>query len=475
VADTPDLGDIQGIITFAYGDLRAACFVMLAVKDAAAARAWLGALAPSLTTAGGSPAPVAINVAITIGGLGRLGLPASAANAFAPEFVDGLVTANRSRQLGDTGSSAPANWAWGGPGSDPVDLVLMLYSRDPAGLDALYRSQAAGFTAGGVAQLAKLDTSDLGVVEPFGFRDGVSQPVVDGFPGSLPLGPPGPGSTPVRMGEFILGYTNEYGLYTDRPLLDPSADPSGVLARDPAGSGRADLGRNGSYLVFRQLEQDVAGFWQFVDGVSRDPDGQPDPAARGHLAAKIVGRWPSGAPLVQAPDRDDPSLATSNDFGYFREDRDGLRCPVGAHIRRTNPRDSLDPKPGSQASIGIGNRHRIIRRGREYGTLLSPEEAIAGGSTSDSSHGLYFACVNANISRQFEFIQRTWVNNPKFNGLYNDRDPLVAPQPGGSFSVPGLPVRTRVNDLPSFVTVVGGAYFFLPGIKAARYLATLYS
>jgi Dyp-type peroxidase family len=316
-----------------------------------------------------------------------------------------------------------------------------------------------------------LDTSDLGVVEPFGFRDGISQPVVSGFPGSLPGGAPAPASTPVQPGEFVLGYANEYRLYTDRPLLDPSVDPTGVLPRDPAGSGRADLGRNGSYLVFRQLEQDVAGFWQFADRLSKDPGGRPDPAAREHLAARIVGRWPGGAPLVRAPDRDDPNLATANDFGYFREDRDGLRCPVGAHIRRTNPRDSLDPKPGSPASIAVGNRHRIIRRGREYGTLLSPEEAIAG--QSGSSRGLHFACVNANISRQFEFIQRTWVNNPKFNGLYDDRDPLVAAQGGGSFTIPGLPVRTRVLDLPSFVTVVGGAYFFLPGIRAVRYLATL--
>jgi Dyp-type peroxidase family len=468
VADAPELDDIQGIITFAYGDLRAACFVMLGIKDDASARAWLGTLGPRLTTAGGTPGPAAINVAITAAGLRRLGLPAPAVDAFAPEFVDGMVTPTRSRQLGDIGASAPATWAWGGNQAEPVDLVLMLYSRDQGGLDTLYRAQAAGFEGGGLAQQAKLDTSDLGVVEPFGFRDGISQPLVEGFPGTT-----GAGTDQVKCGEFVLGYPNEYGLYTDRPLLDVSADPGRVLPRDPSGSGRADLGRNGTFLVFRQLEQDVAGFWQFVDRRSRRA-GPPDPSAREHLAARLVGRWPSGAPLVQAPDRDAPGLATANDFGYFHEDPDGLRCPIGSHIRRTNPRDSLDPKPGTQASLDIGKRHRILRRGREYGSRLLPEQAIAAaGSDPGERRGLYFACVNGNIGRQFEFIQRTWVNNPKFDGLYDDRDPLVAAEPGGSFTIPGLPVRTRLTGLPSFVTVTGGAYFFLPGIRATRYLATL--
>ena len=469
MADAPELDDIQGIIAFAYGDLRAACFVMLGIKDDASARAWLGRLGPRLTTAGGTPAPAAINVAITAAGLRHLGLPAPSVDAFAPEFVDGMVTPTRSRQLGDTGASAPATWAWGGNPAEPVDLVLMLYSRDQGGLDTLYRAQAAGFEGGGLAQQAKLDTSDLGVVEPFGFRDGISQPLVEGFPGTT-----GTGADPVKCGEFVLGYPNEYGLYTDRPLLDWSADPGRVLPRDPSGSGRADLGRNGSFLVFRQLEQDVAGFWQFVERRSRRAAGPSDPSAREHLAARMVGRWPSGAPLVQAPDRDDPGLATANDFGYFHEDPDGLRCPIGSHIRRTNPRDSLDPKPGTQASLDIGKRHRILRRGREYGSRLLPEQAIAAaGSDPDERRGLYFACVNGNIGRQFEFIQRTWVNNPKFDGLYDDRDPLVATEPGGSFTIPGLPVRTRLTGLPSFVTVTGGAYFFLPGIRATRYLATL--
>ena len=185
----------------------------------------------------------------------------------------------------------------------------------------------------------------------------------------------------------------------------------------------------------------------------------------------MVGRWPGGAPLVQAPDRDDPTLATANDFGYFREDRDGLRCPLGAHVRRTNPRDSLDPNPGSQASIDINNRHRIIRRGGEYGGRA--DDTTAAGTPTDGPRGLHFACVNANIARQFEFIQRTWVNNPKFNGLYDDRDPLVGPDPEARSPFPGLPFAPGCAACPRSSRSTAGAYFFLPGIRAVRYLAAI--
>ena len=188
----------------------------------------------------------------------------------------------------------------------------------------------------------------------------------------------------------------------------------------------------------------------------------------------MVGRWPTGAPLVAAPDRDDPTMADANDFGYHREDPHGLRCPKGSHIRRTHPRDSLDPDPGTDASIAVGKRHRIARRGRQYGELMRPDEAV-GSANGDEERGLHFICLNANIARQFEFIQHTWMNNPKFDGLYEDTDPVVTSRGGnvGTFTMPAAPVRVRVTGLPSFVTVHGGAYFFLPGISAIRYMGAL--
>ena len=190
----------------------------------------------------------------------------------------------------------------------------------------------------------------------------------------------------------------------------------------------------------------------------------------------MVGRWPGGAPLALSPDRDDPALAEVNDFGYFHEDPVGTGCPVGAHVRRTNPRDSLDPRPGTEKSLAINRRHRLLRRGREYGQALSPEAALTESLAPDEERGLHFICLNANIARQFEFVQNTWLNNPKFAGLYDDSDPLIgqsAPY-GGTFTMPSATgARSRVNGMPRFITVKGGAYFFLPGLEALRRLASL--
>jgi deferrochelatase/peroxidase EfeB len=189
----------------------------------------------------------------------------------------------------------------------------------------------------------------------------------------------------------------------------------------------------------------------------------------------MVGRWTSGAPLVLAPEEDNPDLADANDFDYARADPYGYRCPIGAHIRRAHPRDSLDPEPGSARSIALDKRHRLLRRGREYGPPLPVEEALSARApaAADEDRGLHFICISANIARQFEFVHHTWINNPKFDGLYDDADPLLgAHHPyGGTFTVQARPVRTRITDLPRFVHVRGGAYFFLPGIRALRYLA----
>ena len=319
----------------------------------------------------------------------------------------------------------------------------------------------------GAREVAILDTLERLDREPFGFRDGISQPVVEGLPKATR------GQRSVAAGEFVLGYPDGYGQLTDRPLLPRSDDPRQLLPPDPGGSGAADLGRNGTYLVLRQLEQDVDGFWRYLGEATRRPDGSGDPGARAALAAKLVGRWQSGAPLVKAPHQDDPSLATDNDFGYHHTDPLGLACPLGAHIRRVNPRDSLDPQPGSTASLDVNGLHRLIRRGRGYGP-----GAGNGAGSGDGRHratGLYFICLAANLARQFEFVQHTWLNSPTFNGLYDDTDPLVGSRQGGggTFTAPARPVRRRYHDLPQFVRTRGGAYFFLPGISALRYLAQL--
>ena len=472
MAEALELADIQGLFARGYANLPYARFLLLGIEDGAAARQWLGSLAEGISSAQERPSETSGQVAFTSSGLSALGLPPAAVGGCSVQFLEGMVTAHRSRILGDVGEHAPDGWDWGGPRTDRIDALLLLYAGNEQMLATLTERHRRELTAGGLRVVRERDTADIGPFEHFGFRDGISQPHVEGLSGTRPAEPGA-----VRAGEFVLGYRNEYDLYTERPLIDAAGDPRGILPRDRAGSGRADLGRNGSYLAFRQLSQDVPGFWRYLDRVTKSADGRSDPAKRTALAAKMVGRWPSGAPLVLSPDRDDPALAEANDFGYFHSDRFGVRCPFGAHIRRAATRDSLGPNPGSRESVAVANRHRLLRRGREYGPPLPVEKALADGAQGDAQEerGLHFICLNGNLARQFEFVQHTWINDRHFNGLYDDVDPIAAhlTPAGSTYTVPDHPVRSRLTEVPSFVSVRGGAYFFMPGIRAIRYLAGL--
>lgn len=463
--------DIQGLVAWGYGHLPSASWHLLRIADRRKAAKWLKRTVPLVTTAeGDSPRDVAVNVALAPSGLQRLGLDASAFEGFSTEFRGGMTTGHRQRVLGDVGPSRePSRWSWGGPATPAVDLVVLLYAADEPALVALQARVLGDLAATGLAEVKELQTTWLGDREHFGFHDGIAQPSIDGLRS-------GRGEDTIAPGEFILGYENEYGRRTDRPLLDRSLDPDGVLP-PAAGHGKdapADFGRNGSYLVVRQLGQDVPGFWRFADAASRTNGGRSAGSpeqAREALAARIVGRWPSGAPLTLAPDADDPRLAGENDFGYHHADAAGLRCPIGAHVRRANPRDSLEPKPGTSDSIAVNKRHRILRRSRTYGEPLTPEQALTTGTDEDADpRGLFFAAICGNLARQFEFVQHTWINNPKFAGLYEDPDPLLGPA-GATLTIQARPVRRRVTSLPEFVSVHGGGYFFLPGVRALRYLA----
>ncbi|MEV8531437.1 Dyp-type peroxidase [Streptomyces sp. NPDC051211] len=462
---TLELDDIQGLIPRGYSTLKAAGFLVLAITDPATARPALAQLSRRVENGRSEPSGTAVNLAFTSDGLRQLGLETADLGGFSEEFVSGMTDPNRSRFLGDVGEDAPQKWRWGGPTTPPVHALALLYARDPQALDRLEAEVRQDVLARGLMEVVRLGTTELTDREPFGFRDGISQPLIEGLPKAKAVRARGTvgtvGEEVVKAGEFVLGYPNEYGLLTDRP----------------------QCGHNGSYLVFRQLHQDVEAFWNYLDEETRRPDGTADPAAREALAARMVGRWPSGAPLVHAPTQDAPGLASDNAFGYFATDPDGLSCPLGAHIRRANPRDSLDPRPGSAESIAIGRRHRILRRGRTYGPVepVGPVGASEpggpggpGGSGDGSERGLHFLCLNANISRQFEFVQHTWLNNPAFNGLYDAPDPVVAPRQNhrATFTEQARPLRIRHTGLPQFVSVQGGAYFFLPGLRALRSLCT---
>lgn len=484
-----ELDDIQGLVFFGYGGLKHARYVFLQIHDAAAGRTWLRAVAGETTSAVLLPrdrrAATSQNIAFTAPGLQALGLGANVLGTFPAEFCEGMAQPRRSRILGDCVGSDPARWEIGGPGNTP-HVLLLLFAKNGAGddgIETLFARHRERWeqTRGGVTLMAVQETIPLGETEHFGFRDGISSVAIRGAPVA-----PRPGETPVAPGEFVLGYPNEYQKLPFAPSVAGADDADDVLPAAPdEPNRRKDLGRNGTFLVYRKLRQDVVGFWRFCDEQTRNPDNSPNPSERTRLAAKIVGRWPSGAPLVLCPDNDDPALGgdpdRNNDFRFAQADAQGLRCPLGAHIRRSNPRDSLAPGPAE--SLVMVNRHRLLRRGRPYGALLLDPltESDDGGD-----RGLIFICLNANIARQFEFVQQTWLNDPTFHGLYDNKDPLVGDNRDGSlgtpvfpgpgdipcrFTIPELPVRRRINHVPRFVHVRGGGYFFLPGLRALRFLS----
>jgi deferrochelatase/peroxidase EfeB len=489
-----ELDDIQGLVRFAYKRLTQACFLLLRVRDPEAARAWL-AQAPVTSAVTQRPGPrTAMQIALTSEGLRALGVAGEIIDGFSFEFVAGMSgDSNRSRRLGDIADSDPVRWEWGAVPRIPHVLVL-LYSA-PGQLDGL-RGAVQAQCAAGFDLLAGLATSDMDGIEPFGFVDGISQPQVDWSRQRAARDQDWLDYTNLScLGEYLLGYPNEYGGYTDRPLLDADAAGAALLPRAEDAPDKLDLGRNGSYLVLRQLRQDVVGFWQFLD---RQAGG--DAAMRQRWAEAMVGRTMDGEPLVARPETSSSigvaSTSKMNDFD-FRTDPEGFRCPLGAHIRRVNPRNADlppgDPGLGARLARMLGfdsaalendlvastRFHRLLRRGREYGAQMPVAQAVAG-TASGADAGLHFICLGTNIARQFEFVQSAWAMGTKFDGLRGEADALLGHRQRNAdgtktdeFSLPHAngPDR-RLCGLPRFVNVLGGAYFFLPGIRALRYLAT---
>jgi Dyp-type peroxidase family len=214
--------------------------------------------------------------------------------------------------------------------------------------------------------------------------------------------------------------------------------------------------------VVRKLQTRVGAYRRFVRERAAT---RKEEAA---LNAKIVGRWQSGAPLAVAPDQDDPELGADrrrNDDFQYGDDGRGLKCPAGAHARRGNPRDSLDGEGGVDVRL-----HRMIRRSTSYGPML-PEGVLEDDGVD---RGIVFVCVGAHLHRQFEFVKKTWLNDGVFIGAPSERDPLVGLNDGtGRFTIPDQPIRRRLQGLPPFVVTRGGEYFFVPGLRALRWLSEL--
>jgi len=497
VAQTPltateelNIADMQGLVARAYGNLPFARYVFCHIGEPVAARAWLAEVAGEVFTADRSETDdPCLNLALTWEGLRRLGLPEDDLATFPRPLQEGMVTPHRSRALGDFGASDPEKWAWGGPteGEGVIHVLVMLFAKTEDALDAEHARRRVAYGAGGgLTELGRPIEGRLlasAGQEHFGFFDGLSQPRMKGWPRKQrSVHPDVPADAEaeaaaaevarfeeVEPGEIVLGYLDNFGKTAEGPTV-----PRSGLTRDLRDAcwapGRCDLGRNGSFLVFRQLAQDVPAFHAAVREASEATTGRSLPLSTEKVAAKVVGRWASGASLVQSPDSD-PGEPGSNGFGYAEHDLNGLRCPIGAHVRRTNPRDSSEDNP--EATLDSTRNHRILRRGRPYGRPLPPAASDEVVDEADEERGLLFLCLNTDIERQFEFIQHTWINNPFFAGLNGEIDPLVGahPAPCGPFTVPDEPVRRQVSGMSGFVSTRGGAYLFLPGVAALRYLS----
>ncbi len=435
---TLELTDIQSGVLRPRPAPYVATYIALRIADRTAGRELMDRVARVVTSAAHPSSPLAdtwVSVALTCEGLKALGVPQQSIDSFSWEFRQGM--ASRAKELGDSGESSPENWEE--PlGTAAVHVVIVAVSPDPERLEAaLARARATYRSMKGIEAIWRQNCHALpDEKEPFGFRDGISHPAIEGsgIPGSNPK------ERPLKAGEFVLGYPDELG---------------GIQKTEPE-----LLGRNGTYVVFRKLHQRVADFRRYLNANSNSPQEEE------LMAAKMMGRWRSGAPLALCPLHDDPQLGAdsrrNNDFLFEADDPAGFKTPGGSHIRRTNPRDA--------AIAGVARIHRMIRRGTAYGPLL-PEGVL---DDDGAERGLMFAFVGAHIGRQFEFVQSQWVNDGIFFGGGNDRDPIIGSNGGGGkLTVPRRPVRRRCQGIPQFVVTRGGEYCFMPGLRALRWLAEL--
>jgi deferrochelatase/peroxidase EfeB len=528
---------LDEISTLVIGGLRrlrfGRCLLLRLSSDKERSKQWLSIIGDMVSYGDHLNAPQASVLGFASSGLEKLGLTKEHLETFPVAFQHGNAAPWRARTLGDIGPDDPKHWLWGAGKQianktttmskgtkieKQVDAVMVLYAQREAELNELEQKQVDLLESFGGQIVFRINFRELpeqhGKLpkEPFGFLDGISNPIIRGIrsPKSTDA------SHLVASGEFILGYPDNLGYKPTSPSVAPGDDPMGILPSlgadlsrqrpdfsEPSPTARRDFGINGTFLVVRQLEQDKRKYDKFLCTAAnelsrsgREPKGISVPLHE-WIAAKMVGRWPDGTSLVRHPHNAGTSVSAAggrgylppdNDFSFRTEDPNGLRCPFGAHIRRANPRDSFVFGFHKQAEgatkeqvdeqfaeeikeqLRIVNRHRIFRIGRPY----EPQECLGAQKEKLDKPGLLFMCLNADIERQFEFIQQSWVLGPSFHSLQNEVDPLVGNRNGSeTFSIPTPDGPVWIKDIKNFVRVRGGGYFFLPGKRALRFLAYL--
>jgi len=511
-----ELQDIQGNIVKAYGryGFPRARYVFYRVDDARKGRKFVENVAPLVTTsvpwsgAGVDIPDVAVNIAFTYEGLWHLDVPEETLHGFPDEFSMGMKA--RRDILGDIGPNHYTRWdpIWtdkAHPFRQHVHILIGINGKEEDQLEAMYQriccilGESDGVELltghrgpGGAEDLAYQPAiaadSDK---EHFGYSDGISSPYFEGcgespryiLGGGKPTGqdPTKPeGWAPLAAGEFILGQPDESGAYSEAP-------------------GPPLFARNGTYMVYRKLHQNVGTFNALLAEEGRKYSGGPE-----EFAAKLSGRWRNGAPLplyptgaeadkfaselVAAEAKARSASATKQDKDEFErlrlkltaydytDDNDGAKCPFGAHTRRMNPRSALEfgVKGAFDSPGALSNRRRILRRGLPYGHVSDP-------TRDDGDHGVVMMILNADLSRQFEFVQQQWTNYGNDFRLGNDQDPLlgnhginVNGRGTGRMLIEG-DGKTRVpyfcGGMPTLVETRGGDYFFIPSMTCLRMIA----
>jgi Dyp-type peroxidase family len=435
---TIELDDVQATVLRQRPAPYFGTHVLLHVDDPRAGRALLRRLTPFVDSAAEwwKTSNAWLAVAISYTGLETLGLPKESLRSFPEAFRVGMAA--RAPELRDEGINDPKTWEF--PfGTGQVHVGLSAFSdsvekwHDVVAVAREQYDEIAGVTI--------LQTQDFGQqpddLNPLGYRDGIDQPPIEGS-GVEPL--PGQGR-PIKAGEFVLGYPGEAGV----PLPAPSPDV---------------LGRNGTYIGLRKYQTRVGAFNRFLRANGKTEED------RERLAAKLIGRWRSGAPLTVAPEVDDPALGKdplrNNDFDYTN-DPHGRQVPLGSHIRRMNPRDT------DLARLTDVNLHRVIRRGTTYGPPYDPN--AVSDEDDEVPRGAYFLFISAKAMATIEFLQQEWVNDGNFMRLGDEHDPIIGlQQEDATFTIPREPVRRRVHGIETFNVLRGGEYFFMPSLSALRWL-----
>jgi Dyp-type peroxidase family len=525
-----DLYDIQGNIMKNYPEagFAKARYLFFKMYSGSQGRTFVNKLLPYITScapwtdghenAGGVPWPeAATNVAFTYNGLKNLGIAVQTLQSFPDEFIIGMR--GRRTILGDDGPSDPANWdpVW----HDEIHIFLSIDAPTQEAIEKRYNEIMGIIELNSLNKIALLDGhraesagttkryQDASVLyengvptakEHFGYTDGISNPFFKGMTadmgelagggkkntkGMLGYGNPELDSTwlPLETGEFILGHQDE-------ALEYPPAPTPPLMAK------------NGSFLVYRKLHENVGKFNVFLDEKSKN-----FPGGKERFAAKLTGRWRNGVPITAVPDEKHADelamkrqkaieaitlaktpaekIAAQSAFREvnkkfhafdYNDDLNGGRCPVGAHTRRANPRGSLEfgNKKAFESPSAVDNRRRIVRRGLPYG------KAENSGS-NDGNHGTIFMAINASIKRQFEFVLQQWINYGNDFKLANDKDPVLGNHAElngkgqgrmvfGSNSADDDPPYF-LNELPRFIETRGGEYFFVPSLTALHMIA----